>query len=222
MERTLILFGNSSFARLMKWYIENDDSRKIAAVTVDKNYIENNEFEGLPVIPFEELEKMYQPDEIEILIAVGYSKMNDVRKKVFQSCREKGFQVASYIHSSAKISGNVQMGEGNIILEDTLIQPFAVIGDGNLIWQKVSIAHDCMVGNFNTICAMTSICGRVNLKNNCFIGSNATIQDHITIEDYTLAGAGVYVNSDTLKYGVYVPAKGNVIKMNKERQDILI
>jgi sugar O-acyltransferase (sialic acid O-acetyltransferase NeuD family) len=149
--------------------------------------------------------------------------MNDIREKIFLLCKEKGFRIANYIHSTAHISGNVQIGEGNIVLEDTLIQPYATIGNGNLIWYKAAIAHDCVIGNFNTISGMASICGMVNIRNNCFIGSNATIRDHITVEDYTLVGAGVYVNSDTLlKYRLYLPAKCNVIQVDKGKQYTLI
>ena len=71
--KKLVLFGNGSFAKLIKWYIDNDDDREIAAFTVEGKYITEKEFEGYSLIPFEELETIYSPDEVEILICIGYS-----------------------------------------------------------------------------------------------------------------------------------------------------
>lgn len=218
--RKILLYGNNEFAKLMKYYIETDTNRNIEGIVVEKKYIKEDSFEGLPVIPFEECEERYPINEFDILICIGYSQMNNVRKKIFCECKQKGYKIASYLHSSSKIANNAILGEGNIILEDTLIQPFSVIGDGNLIWHKVSIAHDCHIGNFNTITGMTSISGIVKIGNNCFFGTNSTIKDKININDYTLIGANAYISKDTDEFSVYVPEKS--IKLEKNSLDIVI
>lgn len=218
--KKIILYGNGEFSKLLKYYIENDSNREVVAVTVDRKYISSNTFEGLPLVAFEECETYYSPEKYEILICVGYSKMNTIRQEIFRKCKDKGYKIASYIHNSAIIADNVELGEGNIILENTLIQPFCKIGDGNLIWYKVSIAHECNIGNFNTIAGMCSISGIVKIKNNCFLGNNSTIRDKINLANYTLVGAGTYINNDTEEYGVYIPERS--IKINKNSLDIVI
>lgn len=205
--KKIILFGNSDFAKLMKWYIETDAKRVIDGVTVDKDYITNPYFEGIPIVPFQEIANYYNNKEYEILIAVGYNRMNTIRKNIFERCKSMGYSVASFIHSSAIISSNAIIGEGTIILEDTLIQPFVNIGCGNIIWHKVAIAHNAVIGNFNTITGMVSLCGYVKIGDNCFIGSNSTIRNNVTISDYTLVGAGSYIFKNTEKYSVYKPVK---------------
>lgn len=218
--KKLVLYGNSQFTKLLKYYIENDSDREVVAVTVERKYISSNTFEGLPLVAFEECESYYSPEEYEILVCIGYSKMNTIRQEIFKKCKNKGYHIASYIHSSAIIADNVELGEGNIILENTLIQPFCKIGDGNLIWYKVSVAHDCSIGDFNTITGMSSISGIVKIENNCFLGNNSTIKDKINLKSYTLVGAGTYINKDTEKYGVYVPQR--TIKIDKSSLDIVI
>lgn len=218
--KDLILFGNGDFARLMKYYIENDYEKKIYAVTVEKEYINEAEFEGLPVVPFENIQDFYSPDKFEILVCVGYSKMNTVREKVCAKCREKGYALYSYIHKSCEIATNVKIGEGNIILEDVTIQPFVRIGDSNLIWHKVSISHDCVVGNYNTITSMSVVNGFAKIGNNCFIGSNACIRDKVNVADYSLIGAGVFANEDIEQYSVYVSDKA--IKLDCSSMEVNI
>ncbi|MCI9050800.1 MAG: acetyltransferase [Lachnospiraceae bacterium] len=216
--KKLILYGNTTFTKLLKWYIDNDTDRLIMAVTVEDKYIDSDIFEGLPVVSFSEIEKKYNPNEYEILICVGYSHMNNVRKKIFFQCKEKGYSIASYIHSTANIASNVSIGEGNIVLENTLIQPFVKLGDCNLLWYKIAIAHDCIIGNFNTIAGMSSISGFVEIGNNTFIGNNSTVRDSVKISNYTLLGAGSYIDKDTKSYDVYVPQR--CIKLDKQSIEI--
>lgn len=212
--KKIIIFGNSNFAKLMKWYIENDTDREVECFCVEERFITQSYFEKLKVVPFEHIEEKYTPDKYEILIAIGQSGMNNIREKIFNKCKSKGYHVASYIHSSC-IQSNSKIGEGNIILEKTLIQPYAEIGNGNLIWYGVLIAHDDVIGNFNTIAGGVSLCGFVHIKNNCYIGNASMIHEYTIIDDYTLVGAGAYVKESTSKYDVVVPARSVILEGRK-------
>jgi sugar O-acyltransferase (sialic acid O-acetyltransferase NeuD family) len=217
--KKIILYGNTEFAKMMKYYIETDTDREIAFFTVERDYIKEKEIESIDVIPFEEVkEENYSTEEYEILICIGYSHMNELRKKIYNKCKALGYTIASYIHSSTRIPNGTVIGEGNIILEDVTIQPFVQIGKSNLIWYKAAIAHDCIIGNFNTLCGMMSLSGCVKINNNCFIGNNATIRDHVEISDYTLIGAGAYIGENTEEHSVYVPQR--VVKLNKKSIEI--
>lgn len=130
--KKIILYGNTEFTKLMKFYIETDTNRVIEAVTVEEEYKEAETFEGLPLVAFEKIESIYLPEKFEILICIGYNQMNTIREKITNKCKKRGYTIASYIHSTANIAKNVKMGDGNIILENVLIQPNGVIGSGNL------------------------------------------------------------------------------------------
>ena len=99
--KDIIIFGANDLGRLLKYYLEDDnDKRNVVAFTMNASYITSDTFLGLPVVPFETVENVYSPNEFEILIAIGNSKMNDVRKRVFLECKQKGYTLASYYHSS--------------------------------------------------------------------------------------------------------------------------
>lgn len=176
--KDIVIFGANDFGRILKYYIENDiDNRNIVAFTMNKKYITDSEFCNLPVVAFEEINNIYPPDNYEILIAIGNSRMNSLRKKIFSECKEKGYKLASYIHSSCKIHSPIT-GEGNILLEDCLIYPFAEIGSGNLLWDHVLISHDCKVGSFNTFSSYADLCGYVTIGNNGYFGKHCVINEY--------------------------------------------
>ena len=217
--KNIVIFGVGDFARLLKYYIEIDDNRKVVAFTVDKEYINNDEFCELPVVEFETLEKEYSTREYEILIAIGNSKMNQVRENVFYRCKEKGYQVATYIHSSCSVHSK-DIGEGNIFLENCLIYPYAKIGNGNLLWDHVLISHDCVVGDFNTFSSYADLCGYVKIRNNGYFGKHCILNDYIEVESYTLIGAGAYAKNNTKLYDVVVPTSSIVLE-NKKSIDLM-
>ena len=208
--KKIIIFGNGDFARLLKYYIESDDLREVACFTVDRTYIKSEMFFGIPVIPFEDIELSYPPDEYEILIGIGNSRMNDVRKSTFYRIKKKGYTVATYIHSSCSIHSK-NIGEGNILLESCLVYPYSEIGIGNLMWDHVLISHDCVVGNFNTFSSYADLCGYVEIGDNGYFGKHCILNDKVKIADYTLVGAAGYVKRNTSQYDVVVPARGTVL-----------
>jgi acetyltransferase-like isoleucine patch superfamily enzyme len=110
------------------------------------------------------------------------------------------------------------MGEGNIVLENTTIQPFVTIGSGNYISSNCCIAHHSKIGNYNHI-APAFLAGNVEITHHCFIGINCTIRNGVTIMPYTLVGAASYVEADTQEYSVIVPAK-SVALIGKRSVDI--
>ena len=218
--KNVIIFGANDLGRLLKFYMEQDgDQRRIVAFTMDRQYVTDTNFLGLPVIAFEDIENEYLPSDYEIMLAIGNSKMNDIRKNVFLRCKEKGYTVASFYHSSCSIHSR-NIGEGNILLESCLVYPFAQIGNGNLLWDHVLISHDCIVGNFNTFSSYADLCGYVTIGNNGYFGKHCIINEYSEIADYTLVGANAYAKKVTNPYDVVVPARSVVLE-NKKSTDLM-
>ena len=216
--KNIVIFGANDLGRMLKYYMEQDDPRKIVGFTMNQAYIEKDVFWGFPVVPFENILDIFPPEDHEILIAIGNRKMNDIRKKIFMECKSLGYQIASYIHSSCLIHSD-DIGEGNILLEKCLVYPYAKIGNGNLMWDHVLISHDCVVGDFNTFSSFADLCGYVTIGNNGYFGKHCIIQEHSKI-DYTLVGAAAYAKKETKPYDVVVPAR-SVILDNKKSTDLM-
>jgi sugar O-acyltransferase (sialic acid O-acetyltransferase NeuD family) len=217
--KKIIIFGLSDLGRLLLWYLKKDTIREVVAFTANEEFIDSDFFCDLPVVSFEKILDNYSPKKYEILIAIGNRKMNDIRKDVFDSCKLKGYSIASYIHSSVSLNSN-DLGEGNIILENSLIYPFSKIGDGNLLWDHVLISHDCVVGNFNTFSSYADLCGYVAIGNNGYYGKHCIINDYAKMADYTLVGAAAYAKKDSHTYDVIVPARSITLE-NKKSTDLM-
>lgn len=220
--KNIIIAGASDFAKLMLYYITDCAHRHVCGFAAEEKYIgpDNYEIEGLPVVPLESLTDYYPTDDNEILMGVGHSQMGNVRKKIFEKCKAMGYQYTTFIHPTAVIASNAEIGEGTIILEKTLIQPFCKIGRANLLWDNVCIAHNGILGDFNTLSGTAGISGNVTIGNNCYIGKHGMVFDKIQIADYTLVGAGAYAKYNTKPYDVIVPARSVTLE-NKKSTDYM-
>lgn len=220
-DKNIIIFGINKFAQLLRYYVESTTEIKISAFTVNKKYLNKNYKDGLKVIPFEEIEDIFSKERTLILPAIGYKEMNEIRKKVFSMILNNGFGIASYIHPTVHIAKNSYIGYGNIILENTIIQPFVKIGNGNVIWSNVNISHHSTIGNFNYLAPSVSLSGEITIKNNCFLGNNCIMKNGIELSDYSLIGAAAYASENQNKYSVLVPNKSKVLT-NKRSLDMNI
>lgn len=213
--KDLVIVGTGSFATLMKFYITQYDTRKVVAFSVEQAYINGPFFEELPVCPLERLTERYASDTYDVLLAIGAKNMNKLRERLFRFCKDKGYHVASFIHPSCVLSPDTKIGEGNIILENSLTQPFVEIGEGNLFWDNVAITHNDIIGDFNTISGGVGFSGFDTVGNYCYLGKYSMVFDNVTLADYTLVGAGAHVKNDTQEYDVIVPARSVLLEGRK-------
>jgi sugar O-acyltransferase (sialic acid O-acetyltransferase NeuD family) len=218
MKKPLILFGKGSFAQIAKDYFNNDSIYEVIAFTIDDEYIESEEYEGLPIIPFSKIEKLYPPEIFTMYIALVYTEMNKLREKKYFKAKNKGYKLANYISSKCSFLSNIATGDNCFIFEDNTIQPYVKIENNVILWSGNHIGHHSIIESHNFISSHVVISGHCKIKPNCFIGVNSTIAHKITIEKESLIGAGAIISTDTDAKGVYLPPKS--IKINKTSNEI--
>lgn len=206
MKRKLVIFGCGDIAELAHFYFSRDSDYEVAAFTVDAAFLSASEFCGLPVVAFERVSAVYPPEQHDLFVALSYSKLNAVRKEKYLSAKALGYQLASYISSSATVLNEVRTGDNCFILEDNTIQPFVVLGSNVTLWSGNHIGHHSRIGDHTFIASHAVISGGVEIGEQCFIGVNATLRDHITIGDRCVIGAGALLLADAEAEGVYVGA----------------
>lgn len=192
----VIIFGTSIFASVVYQVILQDRLAEVVAFTLNEEYMQDHEHEGLPVIPFEHLRSHYNMAECKIAIAIGYKKMNDVRERIYNSCKDEGYSIFTVISNKAILYSH-QIGEGSIILPNAYIGPYTEIGKSVIIWNDVAIGHHNTIDNFTNISGGTCIGGGAKIGKNCFIGSNSTISNEIQIGDRTFIGAASFMTKST-------------------------
>ncbi len=216
--KPVIIFGAGEFAEVAHFYLTHDSDKKITAFTVDSDRVTTNQFNGLPVIPFEELSQSFPPSDFDMLVAIGYSRMNQGRADKCLQAKEKGYQLISYICSKSVIWPGLTIGENCFILENMTIQPFVTIGNNVTLWSGNHIGHHSRIGDNCFLTSHVVVSGGVEIGNNCFLGVNATIRDHIKIAPYCVIGASTLILKDTQEKGVYI---GNPAELSKVPSDRL-
>jgi len=204
MKKFLIIFGVAEQAQLAHFLFSTDTNYNIVAFTVDSSYINKKEFCGLPVVPFENVANHYSPDTHEFFVALGYSKLNQVRKEKYLAAKALGYRIASYISSHATILNNGKIGENCFVLEDNTIQPFVSIGNNVTLWSGNHIGHHSVIQDHCFIASHAVVSGGVEIGEQCFIGVNATLRDHIKIGEKCVIGAGALILADAEPEGVYI------------------
>src|SRR5271167_4401263 len=95
----IVVFGIGDAGRLAHYYFERDSEHDVAAFTVDREYAKESTFLGLPVVEFEKIADAYPPSKHKMFVAVGYSKMNQVRAAKYFRAKELGYELVSYVSS---------------------------------------------------------------------------------------------------------------------------
>lgn len=219
--KKLIIFGITDAAELAHFYFENDTDYTVCAFCVDSSYVpEDRKFCGLPVVPFEEVTEHYPPDQYTLFIALGYSKINQIRTEKYVAAKALGYTLASYISSKATVLNNNHIGDNCFILEDNTIQPFVKIGNNVTMWSGNHIGHHSVIDDHCFLASHIVVSGHCHIKEACFVGVNATFRDHITIGEKCVIGAGTIILGDAESSGVYIstPTERSRLPSNKLRK----
>ena len=201
--KKVVIFGTTYFGRLALVYLSKDSPYEVAAFTVNEDYITDKKFMGLDVAPFENVEEAYPPDQYSVFVAVGYKRVNKARAKIYKACKQKGYELISYINSKAIHWGEIEVGDNCFIFENNVIQPFVSIGNNVIMWSGNHVGHDSTIQDHCFIASHAVISGNVTIGPYCFVGVNATFRDGVKVAPECVIGAGALILRDTKPREVY-------------------
>ncbi|NIY94214.1 acetyltransferase [Vibrio diazotrophicus] len=203
MKKKLVIFGISEIADLAYYYFSNDSDYEVVAFTVDSSFRDVDYKFNIPVVDFESVEDNFPPLNYEFFIALSYTKLNELRKEKYYAAKEKGYTLATYVSTKCtNFSGSI--GDNCFILEDNTIQPYVIIGNNVTLWSGNHIGHHSVIESHNFISSHVVVSGGVVVEEQCFIGVNATLRDHITIGYKSIIGASAIILSNVEPEGVYI------------------
>lgn len=202
--RNLVILGDSSFAERISIYIREEKKDKLIAFTLDRERITRTVIDGIPVLPLDELDLYLGKGSFEIILGIGYTRMNDLRSTLYKKCISLGYSIGSYISTKAIVYTS-KVGCGSIILPNVLVGPKCEIGICTFFESSCVLSHDNIIGDFNFLSTNVVLGGNAKIGNHCFVGLHATIKNSLVIPDYTLIGSGTnMIRSPQETYSVYV------------------
>jgi sugar O-acyltransferase (sialic acid O-acetyltransferase NeuD family) len=204
MKQKVIIIGNSIAADIIFGYLDADKRYEVACFAVDKEFINNKIKFGLDVLDMETLKLNFSSKEYKVVLGVGYNNINQNREAIYHRIKTMGFVIETYIHPSAVVHHGTFIGEGSMVLSNSVVEPFAKIGINSLIWSNCTIAHHSEVQDHCWIASNSVLSGEAIIKDFVFIGVNCTIVNKVTIEKLNIIGAGSLITKSTKAEEVFL------------------
>ena len=217
MTRSLIVFGAGRIAEVVSSYLDTDPSVSIAAFTTDAEYVTADTFQNRPLVAFEELADRFAPGDHEMVVALGYQSMNDLRAAKAEAAEAAGYTLATYVHPGVDLTAEIEIGRGSFITAGALIQPRVSIGANVFIFSGALVGHHATVGDNCWLTSHASILGLCTVGANCFLAANATIANGCTVGDRAFLGANSLVTKDLDAGSVVVSGPSEVLRVNSDQ-----
>lgn len=206
MNKKLVIVGTGETAALAYEYFTHDSPYEVVAFAVEKAFLTEDSFCGLPVIAFEDVELKYSPKEYDAFVAMAAGRLNRQRTRFYRETKTKGYKLASYVSSRAFVWHNVEIGDNCFIMEDNTLQPFAKVGDNVVMWSGNHLGHRSVVKDNCFITSHVVICGFCEIGENTYIGVNSSISNNIKIAADNFIAMGTVIGKNTEENAIY---KGN-------------
>ncbi len=200
----LILFGNGRGADVAYRFLSKDSPHNICAFTVDQKYISSETFRDLPIVPFENVEERYPPDEYRMLILLGYQGMNGLRETKFHEAKAKGYKLESYVASNIFRVEDIQVGENCFILDNQSISLDVSIGNNVVMWSSNHIGDMTHIADHAWVSSHVTVAANVEIGERAFLGIGATVSNSVKVAPGTFVGADRLITQNTEVDSVYV------------------
>jgi len=207
--KQIVIVGEGETAELAYEYFTYDSPYEVVAFSVESAYRKRETLFDLPIVPFEELQTLYDPAQFKAFVAISSTQLNRVRARFYLEAKRKGYQCVSYISSKAFVWRNVEIGENCFILENNTLQYGVRAGNNVVLWSGNHVGHQTVIHDNVFVSSHVVISGYCEVGANCFLGVNSCIANNVKIAKDCLIGMGAVVNKNTKERKVYVgnPAK---------------
>lgn len=217
----LIVFGAGEIASLAHYYFKHDSAYDVVAFTADDEMVEDASFEGLPLLPFSQVNAEFPNDRNDMHVALSYRGLNRNREAKYLAAKSAGYTLASYVCSRSVTWPDLAIGDNCFILENQTIQPTVKIGNNVMIWSGNHLGHGSVIRDHVYIASHVCISGHCDIGERTFIGVNATLAD------FTKVGADCFITmdssivSDMPDGAVALGARGEILTADDRRASLL-
>jgi sugar O-acyltransferase (sialic acid O-acetyltransferase NeuD family) len=164
---------------------------EIAAFLDNAHRTLGGEFHGFEIKGGFEAIEAFDADRVILINTIAGSIASRVETTEYFLAR--GYRFTNIVHPGVNIK-YVEMGTGNLIYENALIQPFVEIGNNCVVSSNSGIAHDTSIGDHCFVGPASYICGKVVIGDRVYIGAGARILPRLRVGSDAQIGACALVN----------------------------
>lgn len=202
--KPVVIFGTGKIAEVILYFFTHHSEREVAACTVDREYYSASEWQGLQVVPFDEITTRFPPATHDLFVAMGYHDMNLDRATKCAQARELGYTLISYVHPESGLPEDCVIGDNCFIMNQVHIHPRVRLGNNVFVWSGAMIGHHSSIGDNCWLTSCANISGVVTMGTNCFLAVNATVAHGIDIGHDCFIGANALITKSTQPGEVYL------------------
>ena len=212
----VVIFGSKGWAQYLYYCLTSDSEHEVAGFTADDECLDTPSLLGLPVVPFSRVLSVFPPSEFRMLVGLSYQRMNQLRETKYREAKAMGYQLISYVSSSAKCVPNLELGENSLILECAVVQPFVRIGNDVTVCSGAIIGHHTVIEDHAFVSPGAVVLGVVTIGSRCLIGASATIIQGVKLEHDCLVGLGVALTQNAKAGSVYIQPPAELMAQTSE------
>ena len=165
---------------------------------VDDQYVDED---TLPLSQFD-------PTKYAAMITVANSKDRyDIAQRL-----PKETQFFTFIHPTALIMDNVEIGEGSFIGAYSILTTNIKIGKHAILNRGNHIGHDCKIGSYFSAMPGAIVSGNVTIYSLVYMGTNSSIREKLSIHSLSTIGMNSSVIKNIENSGTYAGCPAKYIK----------
>lgn len=205
----LVIIGISNNALNAYRFIKDYALFDVVGFAVNREYLDKDEFCGLPVYAIEELDRFVDKRETKVFVALLWNRLNADRKKLYLELKAKGYHFANLISPKAVIHSEYiksksWQGKNCWIHDYVVIQDRARIGSNVAIMALSLIGDNTVIGDHCFLGAKSTVAGGCTIGEQTFVGINCTVFDDTIVGKKCILGACTAVKRNVPDYSRYV------------------
>lgn len=215
MSKDIIIFGTGVNADIVQFYMREVSGWPVKAFTINERFIKEDAFNGLPVVPFENVEALYPPDKYCMFVIAGYHDLLAINANKIAEVEAKGYEIISYVSPDAP--KDLKHGKNCFVMPGACVHPRVSLGDNVFVWSGAIIGHHGVVGSNNWFASGAGISGNVKIGDNCFFSVNCTLGHSICVGNEVFVGANTLIVKDVEDGRVIIKESDKPIKLNSKQ-----
>jgi sugar O-acyltransferase (sialic acid O-acetyltransferase NeuD family) len=165
---------------------------------VDDQYVDDETY------PISKLD----PEKHVVMVAVANSRDRfDIVQRL-----PKGIQFFTFVHPTALLMGDVEIGEGSFVGAYSILTTNIKIGKHAILNRGNQIGHDCEIGDYFSAMPGAIVSGNVKIHDLVYMGNNSSIREKLSIHSLSTVGMNSAVVKHIEEPGIYVGCPAKITK----------
>lgn len=195
MKKPVIVIGAGGHARAILETLIGG-GMQILGVTDRDLGLKGSRIFDIPVLGGDDEIEKHDPDEIELVNAIGSVKASEGRKRVYEGFRAKGYVFRTVVHPSAIVSVSAQIGNGTHVMPGVVVMPFCRVGENCILNTRCSVDHDVQLGDHVHVAPGATLSGGVVVGGESHLGTGSVVVQNVKIGSRVTVAAGAVVYRD--------------------------